>query len=318
MNVEQKISYIKDNQARLAVDLKGLKLKNPIMPASGCCNFGRELDEFYDIENLGALMIKSTTEAPRDGNPSHRIYECDNGMLNSIGLQNPGVDVVVDSHLPWLKNKNATVIINLAGSDLNSYVAVAKKLEADAKDLVHAIELNVSCPNVKSGGIQFGSDPDMLKTMIDAICAVTTIPVFVKLSPNVSDIKVMAKVVEESDAFGISMINTLVGMAIDYKTGKPIIANKIAGYSGPCIKPVALKQVYEVSTVTTKPIIGMGGIQSAIDVIEFLSVGAHACAIGTANFNNPYACIDVLYDLLMIMDDMKIEHVSEFIGRAHE
>ncbi len=317
MLIDDKIKIINENINRLSVDLNGLKLKNPIMPASGCCGFGQELNNFYDIKNLGALMIKSTTIEERIGNPSHRIYECSAGMLNSIGLQNPGVDYVIDNHLKWLADKEATVIINLAGSDINSYVSVAKQLEARAHDKLLAIELNVSCPNVSSGGIQFGSDAKSLKILIDAITDVTTIPVFVKLSPNVTNIKEMAQVVDQSNAFGISMINTLVGMAIDYKSGSPIIANKIAGYSGEALKPVALKQVYEVAQVTNKPIIGMGGISKATDVVEFMSVGAHACAIGTANFNNPYVCIDVLYDLIQIMDELKIKHISEFYRRAH-
>lgn len=317
MLISDKLQVISENAHRLEVNLAGIQLKNPIMPASGCCSFGRELNEFYPISELGAIMIKSTTSTPREGNPSHRIYETRAGMLNSIGLQNPGVDIVISEHLPWLRDQHATVIINLAGSDVDSYVEVAKKLEADCQELVTAIELNVSCPNVKVGGIGFGTNPKILKELIDNITAVTSIPVFVKLSPNVTDIKEMAMVVEDSDAFGISMINTLVGMGIDYKSGKPIIANKIAGYSGPGIKPVALKQIYEVRQVTTKPIIGMGGIESAIDVIEFLSVGSDAVAIGTANFNNPYTCIDIIYDLIGLMDEMNINHIDELKGRAH-
>lgn len=317
MLMEEKLELIEANKHRLTTKLGSFELSNPVMPASGCCAFGHELNNFYPISNLGAIMIKSTTDVAREGNPNHRIYETEMGMLNSIGLQNPGVDVVIDEHLTWLDEVNATVIINLAGSDEASYVNVAKELEARAKDKVFAIELNVSCPNVKKGGIQFGSNPEVLKGLIDSITAATTIPVFVKLSPNVTSIKEMAMAVEESDAFGISMINTLVGMAIDYKTGKPIIANKIAGYSGPAIKPVALKQIYEVKQVTTKPIIGMGGISTAYDIIEFLSVGSDAVAIGTANFNNPTICIDILVDLLNIMDEMGINHIDEFKGRAH-
>lgn len=317
MSIVKKLEFIQENSHRLSVDLNGLTLKNPIMPASGCCSFGKELNNFYPISELGAIMIKSTTAEPRDGNPTHRIYETNAGMLNSIGLQNPGVDIVISEHLSWLKSQEATVIINLAGSDVESYVEVARKLENNAHNLVAAIELNVSCPNVKVGGIGFGSDANLLKELIDKITSVTTIPVFVKLSPNVTDIKVFAKVVEDSNAFGISMINTLVGMAIDYKTGKPIIANKIGGYSGAAIKPVALKQIYEVRQVTTKPIIGMGGITSAKDVVEFFSVGSDAVAIGTANFNNPTVCIDILYDLINILDELGVEHIDELKGRAH-
>lgn len=317
MLIEQKLEIIEMNKHRLNTTLGDLKLANPVMPASGCCAFGHELNQFYPINKLGAIMIKSTTDEARDGNPNHRIFETSSGMLNSIGLQNPGVDVVIEEHINWLAEIGATTIVNLAGSDKQSYINVAKKLEAEAKDKVFAIELNVSCPNVKHGGIQFGSDPDILIDLINSITAVTTIPVFVKLSPNVTNIKQMAIAVNQTDAYGITMINTLVGMAIDYKTGKPVIANKIGGYSGPAIKPVALKQIYEVRQVTSKPIIGMGGIESATDIIEFLSVGSDAVAIGTANFNNPTVCIDVLVDLIAIMDEMGIEHINQFKGRAH-
>lgn len=317
MLIQEKLQIIEDNKHRLNVKLGSLELPNPVMPASGCCAFGEELNNFYPVNKLGAIMIKSTTDVARDGNPNHRIYETSNGMLNSIGLQNPGVDVVIDKYITWLDQIGANTIVNLAGSDKESYVNVARELEARAKDKVLAIELNVSCPNVKHGGIQFGSDPAVLTDLVNSITAVTSIPVFVKLSPNVTSIKEMAIAVDKTDAYGISMINTLVGMAIDYRTGQPIIANKIAGYSGPAIKPVALKQIYEVRQVTDKPIIGMGGIESAIDIIEFLSVGSDAIAIGTANFNNPMICIDVLIDLLKIMDEMGIDHVDQFKGRAH-
>lgn len=317
MLMNEKLQLIEDNLHRLNVKLGDIELPNPVMPASGCCAFGHELNNFYPINKLGAIMIKSTTDVAREGNPNHRIYETSNGMLNSIGLQNPGVDVVIDEHITWLDRIGANTIVNLAGSDTESYVNVARELEARAKDKVVAIELNVSCPNVKHGGIQFGSDPETLKGLVNEITKVTTIPVFVKLSPNVTSIKEMAMAVNETDAYGITMINTLVGMAIDYRTGKPVIANKIAGYSGPAIKPVALKQIYEVRQVTDKPIIGMGGIESATDIIEFLSVGSDAIAIGTANFNNPTICIDVLVDLITIMNEMGIEHINEFKGRAH-
>lgn len=317
MLITEKLQIIEDNKHRLNVKLGDIELQNPVMPASGCCAFGAELNNFFPINKLGAIMIKSTTDVPRSGNPSHRIYETQSGMLNSIGLQNPGVDVVIDEHIEWLNQIGANTIVNLAGSDKASYVNVARELEARAKDKILAIELNVSCPNVKSGGIQFGSDAEILKDLVNSITAVTSIPVFVKLSPNVTSIKEMAIAVDETDAYGISMINTLVGMAIDYRTGQPVIANKIAGYSGPAIKPVALKQIYEVRQVTNKPIIGMGGIESATDIIEFLSVGSDAVAIGTTNFNNPTICIDVLVDLIAIMDEMEIHHIDEFKGRAH-
>ncbi len=317
MLMKDKLDIINANKHRLNSKLGNINLDNIVMPASGCCAFGHELNELYPVNMLGAIMIKSTTDVKRDGNPNHRIYETASGMLNSIGLQNPGVDVVIEEHINWLHNIGAKTIVNLAGSDKESYINVAQKLEMDAKDKIIAIELNVSCPNVKQGGIQFGSDAQLLTDLINSITNVTTIPVFVKLSPNVTNIKEMALAVENSNAYGISMINTLVGMAIDYKTGKPIIANKTAGYSGPAIKPVALKQIFEVKQVTTKPIIGMGGITCATDIIEFLSVGSDAVAIGTANFNNPTVCIDILVELIEIMNEMNIDHIDQFKGRAH-
>ncbi|MFV0556876.1 MAG: dihydroorotate dehydrogenase [Lactovum sp.] len=317
MKLAEKLDIIEKNKSRLSTQLGKLELKNPVMPASGCCAFGHELNQFYPIEKLGALIIKSTTDLPREGNPSHRIYECQAGLLNSIGLQNPGMDVVINEHISWLHQIGATTIVNLAGSDKQSYINVAKALEKRAKEKVLAIELNVSCPNVKQGGIQFGSDPDILADLIGALTEITEIPIFVKLSPNVTSIKEIALAVNHTNAYGISMINTLVGMAIDYRTGQPVIANKIAGYSGPAIKPIALKQIYEVRQVTNKPIIGMGGIESAKDIIEFLSVGSDAIAIGTANFNNPYICINVLVDLIQLMDEMEVTHIDELKGRAH-
>ncbi|MGL4589337.1 MAG: dihydroorotate dehydrogenase [Mycoplasmatales bacterium] len=314
MNIKQKIEKIVVNQARLNVEIAGLNLKNIVMPASGCCSFGQELAEIYDLSVLGAIVVKSTTNEEYLGNPPHRIFEVEAGMLNAIGLQNPGVETVVNEYLPALAKYDTHVIVNVAGSDEESYLKCVEALNKSA--YISALELNVSCPNVKAGGIHFGTDENYLFELVQKVKQLAKFPVFVKLTPNVTDVKKLAIAAEKAGADGITMINTLVGMAIDYKTGRPILANKIGGFSGPAIKPVALKQVYEVSQVVTIPIIGIGGIQSATDIIEFLSVGASAVQIGTANFNNPLVCIDVLVDLLDLMDELGVEHVTEFKNRA--
>lgn len=315
LNLEQKLAIITKNQHRLSTKLGEIELKNLIMPASGCCGFGQELSQLYPLEYLGAICIKSTTDVPYLGNNPHRIYETASGMLNAIGLQNPGVEVVINEYLPQLENQNATVIVNVAGSDIESYLYTIEQL--NAVESIVAIELNVSCPNVKVGGIAFGTDEKVLENLVSQVVQLSNHPIYVKLSPNVADIKKMALAAEKAGASGLSMINTLVGAAIDWRTGKFILDNKFGGLSGPAIKPVALKQIYEVRTVSNLPIIGMGGITTATDLIEFLSVGADACAIGSENFNNPLICIDILVDLITIMDNENIQHINEFKGRAH-
>ncbi len=302
---------------RLAIHLPGLSLKNPIIPASGTYGFGYEFSQFYDINCLGSIMLKGTTIEPRYGNCLPRIAEGPMGILNAIGLQNPGVDTVMNVELEKLKKVyHSKVIANVAGSCLEDYVACAKKISTH--EMVGAIELNISCPNVKEGGIQFGTDPNMAAQLTKAVKEVSKVPVYVKLSPNVTNICQMAKAVEEAGADGITMINTLIGMRFDLKTGKPIIANKIAGYSGPAIYPVALRMIYQVYRTVNIPIIGMGGVSNAKDVIEMMSAGASAVAIGSANLVNPYVCQEIIEELPQLMDELGIDQLSSIIGRSHQ
>lgn len=300
---------------RLSVDLPGLQLKNPIMPASGCFGFGQEYGKMYDLSVLGAIMIKATTLETRLGNPTPRVAETASGMLNAIGLQNPGLKGVMEKELPWLEQFDVPIIANVAGTETADYVEVARVLSTAPN--VKALELNISCPNVKEGGITFGTDPKIARELTAAVKAVSKVPVYVKLSPNVTDIKEIALAVEQGGADGITMINTLLGMRLDEKTGKPVIANKTGGLSGPAIKPVAIKMVYEVSQVVSIPIIGMGGITGTADVIDFLSAGASAVAVGTANFVNPFICPTIIEELPAKLDELGINHISELIGRSH-
>ena len=279
----------------LDMNLPGLNLKNPIMPASGCFGFGREYSQFFDLSKLGAIMIKATTVEPRFGNPTPRVAETSAGMLNAIGLQNPGLKKVFSEELPWLDQFDVPIIANVAGSTEEDYVAVAKEISKAPN--VHALELNISCPNVKTGGIAFGTIPEVAKDLTKKVKEVSEVPVYVKLSPNVTDIVEMAKAVEAGGADGLTMINTLVGMRIDLKTARPILANKTGGLSGPAVKPVAIRMIYEVSQKVNIPIIGMGGIQSAEDVIEYFYAGASAVAVGTANFVDPFVCPTIIKEL---------------------
>lgn len=300
---------------RLQIDLPGLSLKNPIMPASGCFGFGREYAQLYDLSVLGAIMIKATTVEKRSGNPTPRVAETSSGMLNAIGLQNPGLEKVMAEELPWLEQFDVPIIANVAGTLTEDYVEVAKKISLSPN--VKALELNISCPNVKQGGITFGTDPVVAKELTAAVKAVSSVPVYVKLSPNVTDVVSVAKAVEEGGADGITMINTLVGMRLNSKTGLPIIANGTGGLSGPAIKPVAIRMVYEVSKHVSIPIIGMGGISEVDDVIDFLSAGASAVAVGTANFVDPFICPALIEQLPSRLDELKVEHISELVGRSH-
>lgn len=260
-------------------------------------------------------MIKATTEEMRYGNPTPRVAETSSGMLNAIGLQNPGLQGVLANELPWLEKFDVPIIANVAGSETADYVEVAKHISQAPN--VQALELNISCPNVKCGGILFGTDPEIAKELTAAVKAVSSVPVYVKLSPNVTDIKAMALAVEAGGADGITMINTLVGMRLDEKTGKPVIANKTGGLSGPAIKPVAIRMVYEVSQVVNIPIIGMGGVTGVQDVVDFLSAGASAVAIGTANFVDPFVCPTIIEQLPAKLDELGIDHISELVGRSH-
>lgn len=299
---------------RLQVTLPGLNLKNPVMPASGCFGFGREYSELYDLNVLGAIMIKATTVEPRYGNPTPRVAETNGGMLNAIGLQNPGLDKVMEEELPWLEQFDTPIIANIAGSKEEDYVQVAKRISQAPN--VHALELNISCPNVKTGGIAFGTIPEVAKNLTKMVKEVASVPVYVKLSPNVTNIVEMAKAVEDGGADGITLINTLLGMRIDLRTGKPILANKTGGLSGPAIKPVAIRMIYEVSQNVSIPIIGMGGIQSAEDVIEFFYAGASAVAVGTANFVDPFVCPKIIEELPELLTSLGYEHISECTGRS--
>lgn len=299
---------------RLNVELPGLRLKNPIMPASGCFGFGREFSQFYDLSKLGAIMIKATTLEPRFGNPTPRVAETAAGMLNAIGLQNPGLEKVIAEELPWLSQFDVPIIANVAGSVEEDYVAVAREISQAAN--VKALELNISCPNVKTGGIAFGTIPEVAKQLTRKVKEVSAVPVYVKLSPNVSNIVEMAQAVEAGGADGITMINTLVGMRLDIKTGKPILANLTGGLSGPAIKPIAIRMIYEVSQAVSLPVIGMGGVQSAEDVIEFLYAGASAVAVGTANLVDPLVCPAIIDDLPDVLERLGYEHIKECIGRS--
>lgn len=298
----------------LAIELPGMSLKNPIMPASGCFGFGKEYSQFYDLSMLGAIMIKATTKETRFGNATPRVAETASGMLNAIGLQNPGLNHVMENELKWLEQYDVPIIANVAGSTVEDYVEVAERISGAPN--VHALELNISCPNVKDGGIAFGTDPAVANKLTKRVKEVSSVPVYVKLSPNVSDISKMALAVEDGGADGLTMINTLVGMRIDSRTGKPVIANKTGGLSGPAIKPVALRMVYEVSQKTSLPIIAMGGVQNEYDVIDFISAGASAVAVGTANFVDPLVCPAIIQNLEAVLKEWGMDHIHELKGRS--
>ncbi|OOE21817.1 dihydroorotate dehydrogenase [Bacillus subtilis] len=298
----------------LEVKLPGLDLKNPIIPASGCFGFGKEFSRFYDLSCLGAIMIKATTKEPRFGNSTPRVAETGAGMLNAIGLQNPGLDSVLHNELPWLEQFDTPIIANVAGSQVEDYVEVAEHISKAPN--VHALELNISCPNVKTGGIAFGTNPEMAADLTKAVKEVSNVPVYVKLSPNVANITEIALAIEEAGADGLTMINTLIGMRLDLKTGKPILANKTGGLSGPAVKPVAIRMVYEVSQMVNIPIIGMGGVQTAEDALEFLLAGASAVAVGTANFVNPFACPEIIEQLPSVLRQYGYQSIEECIGRS--
>lgn len=303
--------------ADLRVKLPGLDMKNPVIPASGTFGFGYEFAQFYDLNKLGSMMLKGTTLEPRYGNPLPRIAEGPCGMLNAIGLQNPGVDAVMNEELEKLRPLyEGLVIANIGGNEISDYVETARRISTH--DMVGALELNISCPNVHCGGMQFGIDPQSAAQVTEAVKAVSKKPVYVKLSPNVTDIVEMAKAVEKAGADGITMINTLVGMRFDIRTGKPIIANKTGGYSGPAIFPVALRMVYQVSQAVKVPVIGMGGISNGRDAIEMMIAGASAVAVGSANLIDPYACVKIIDEMNELLDSMRIGDVNEIVGKSHQ
>lgn len=298
---------------RLNVDLCGIQIDNPVIPASGTFGYGYEYAKFYDINVLGTFSFKGTTKEPRFGNPTPRIAECSSGLINSVGLQNPGVKKVIEEELPELKKVfNKKVMANVSGFSIDDYVYTCEKL--DKEDIVGWLEVNVSCPNVHGGGMSFGTSAKAAAEVVGAVKRVTTKPVIVKLSPNVTDIAEIAKACEESGADGISLINTLLGMRIDLKTKKPVVANKYGGFSGPAIFPVALRMVNQVYGAVKIPVIGMGGVSCAEDVIEMMLAGATAVEIGAENLINPYACRDIINDLPRVMDKYKINKLTDIIG----
>lgn len=297
------------------VTLSGWTLDNPVIPASGTFGYGDEFKDFYDINILGTFSFKGTTKEPRFGNPTPRIAECREGLINSVGLQNPGIEAVINEELPKMKKFfDKKVIANISGFSLDEYVYCCEKI--DKEDQVGIIEVNISCPNVHGGGMAFGTDPKAAADITRAVKAVTTKPVYIKLSPNVTDIVSIAKACEEAGADGVSLINTLLGMRINLKTGKPIIANTMGGFSGPAIFPVALRMVYQVSHAVNIPVIGMGGVSTAEDVIEMMYAGATAVQVGAANLKNPYACKEIIEDLPRVMEKYGIKDLNDIIGKA--
>ena len=297
------------------VTLCGIEMDNPIIPASGTFGFGYEFAELYDINCLGSFSFKGTTKDPRFGNPTPRIAECTAGMINAVGLQNPGVEKVISEELPRLaKCFHKPVMANVSGFAIEDYAYTCELL--DKEDQVGWLEVNVSCPNVHGGGMSFGTQPEAAAAVTRAVKAVTKKPVIIKLSPNVTDIVSIAKACEEAGADGISLINTLLGMRINLNTRKPVIANKMGGFSGPAIFPVAVRMVYQVAHAVSIPVVGMGGVSSAEDVIELMLAGATAVEVGAANLVNPFACRDIINDLPRVMEKYRIQNLTDIIGQA--
>lgn len=298
---------------KLSVNLCGIELDNPVIPASGTFGFGYEFAEIYDINCLGTFSFKGTTKDPRFGNPTPRIAECTAGMINAVGLQNPGVEKVISTELPKLaKCFDKKVMANVSGFSVEDYAYTCEKL--DKIDQVGWLEVNVSCPNVHGGGMSFGTSPEAAAEVTKAVKSVTTKPVILKLSPNVTDIVAIAKACEQAGADGISLINTLLGMRIDLKTKKPVIANKMGGFSGPAIFPLAVRMVYQVAHAVDVPVIGMGGVSTAEDVIEMMLAGATAVEVGAANLVNPYVCKEIIDNLPAVMEKYKIDNLKDIIG----
>ncbi|MTI79782.1 MAG: dihydroorotate dehydrogenase [Firmicutes bacterium] len=299
----------------LAVNIGGLQMKNPVTTASGTFGFGPEYSPYIDINQLGAVVVKGTTLKPRQGNPTPRMVETPSGILNSIGLQNPGVEYVIEHYLPYFKTLQTPVIVNISGDTVEDYAQVAEKLSQAGG--VAALEVNISCPNVKKGGMAFGSDPAMAAEVTAAVRSATNLPLVVKLSPNVTDITKVAESVTKAGANALSLINTLLGMAIDINTGRPVLGNIMGGLSGPAVKPVALRAVWQVYDAVQLPIIGMGGISTAEDALEFIMAGASAVALGTANFINPRVAVEVVDGIEEYLTKNGINDVNELVGVAH-
>lgn len=300
----------------LNVNLCGIELDNPVIPASGTFGFGYEFADLYDINVLGSLSMKGTTKAPRFGNPTPRIAEIPDGLINSVGLQNPGVEKVISEELPKLRQVySKPVLANISGFSVDEFVDCAKKFD-DAEG-VGILEINISCPNVHGGGMSFGTDPKAAAAVTEAVKKAVKKPVYVKLTPNVTDITVIAKAVEAAGADGVCLINTLLGMRIDLKRRRPVIANKMGGMSGPCLLPLALRMVYQVYEAVNIPIIGMGGVESAEDVVEMMLAGASAVEVGAANLVDPFACKRIIDALPETMKKYNIENLKDIIGGAH-
>lgn len=298
------------------VNLCGIELDNPVIPASGTFGFGYEFALIYDINILGSISFKGTTKDPRFGNPTPRIAECEKGMLNSVGLQNPGVEKVISEELPKLKACfKKPVMANVSGFSVDDYVYTVEKLDTDSS--IGWFEINISCPNVHGGGLAFGTSAENAAAVTKAVKKVTKKPVIIKLSPNVTDITEIAKACEAEGADGISLINTLLGMKIDLKTKKPVLANKAGGFSGPAIKPVAVRMIYQVYDAVKIPIVGMGGVSNAEDVVELMLAGATAVEVGAANLVEPFACKNIIEDLPRVMEKYKINNLNDIIGGAH-
>lgn len=300
-------------EKNLSVELCGVRLTNPIIPASGTFGFGTEMAALYDLDILGAISIKGTTREARFGNPTPRIAECNAGLINSVGLQNPGIDKVISTELPKLRACfHNPIIANISGFSIDEYVECCKKI--DREEQVAIIEVNVSCPNVHNGGMAFGTSAESAARVTRAVKAVTTKPVFIKLSPNVTDITSIARACEEAGADGLTLINTLLGMRIDTMRRRPVVANKMGGFSGAAIFPIALRMVYQVANACRIPIIGCGGVSSANDVIEMMMAGATAVQVGAENLRNPFACKELVETLPTTMEQLKIENLTDIIG----
>ena len=297
----------------LSVKLCGVALDNPVIPASGTFGFGKEMAEVYDINILGSISFKGTTRDARFGNPTPRIAECPSGLINSVGLQNPGVDAVIAHELPELRKIfRKPIIANISGFSIEEYVECCSKL--DKEEQVAILEVNISCPNVHNGGMAFGTSPESAAAVTRAVKAVTTKPVFIKLSPNVTDIVAIAKACEEAGADGITLINTMLGMRIDIARRKPVIANKMGGFSGAAIFPIAVRMVYQVAHAVKIPVIGCGGVATAEDVVEMMMAGATGVQVGAENLRNPYACKEIIEELPYVMERLGIEKLSDIIG----
>ena len=297
----------------LSVELCGVALDNPVIPASGTFGFGKEMAEIYDINILGSISFKGTTRDARFGNPTPRIAECPSGLINSVGLQNPGVDAVIAHELPELRKIfRKPIIANISGFSIEEYVECCQKL--DKEEQVAILEVNISCPNVHNGGMAFGTSPESAAAVTKAVKAVTTKPVFIKLSPNVTDIVAIAKACEEAGADGITLINTMLGMRIDIARRKPVIANKMGGFAGAAIFPIAVRMVYQVAHAVKIPVIGCGGVATAEDVVEMMMAGATGVQVGAENLRNPYACRDIIEELPIVMERLGIEKLSDIIG----